>query len=521
MTSVAVQNATQVSSSPLELRTYGVSKSYGATVALEHADIVLRAGEVHALLGENGAGKSTLVRILTGAVVPDQGDMQLHGKPYRPQNIIEARAHQVATAFQELSLVPNLSVSQNLLLPKLEKSGLGLISARKVIAKGQEILRRHGLERIDAAATVSDLPLAERQRIEITRSLENAGRVLILDEPTASLAETDWLFEQIRKAQARGVAVLYISHRLAEVREICTVATVLRNGRTIATVGLEDASDSDIFEMMVGHPVDQDRADAREIDSTRQQRIVVENLCSDNVDDISFTLREGEVLGIAALEAQGQRELFRTLAGLQTRQSGTIKVDGKPAKFKSPRDALRFESGICYLPEERKTEGILAGLSSATNVVLPLLSSIARFGFVGRDAERDAARDAANQVDMDERYLDFAIGDLSGGNQQKTLMARTLATGVKTLLLFDPTRGVDVGTKESIYAAIGAFADQGGSVLFYSSELPEIVQLADRCLVLYNRRIFQEFVGHDISEQRLVAAMIGHNNAAETEMETV
>lgn len=521
MTSVAVQSATQASLSTLELRAYGVSKSYGATVALEHADIVLRAGEVHALLGENGAGKSTLVRILTGAIVPDQGDMQLHGKPYQPQNILEARSHQVATAFQELSLVPNLSVAQNLLLPKLEKSSLGLISARRVIAKGQEILSRHGLERIDAAAIVSDLPLAERQRIEIARSLENAGRVLILDEPTASLAETDWLFAQIRKAQARGVAVLYISHRLAEVREICTVATVLRNGRTIATVGLQEASDGDIFEMMVGHPVEKVRPDARAIDDTTQKRIVVENLCSDKVDNISFELREGEILGIAALEAQGQRELFRTLAGLQTRQSGTIKIDGKPAKFNSPRDALQFESGICFLPEERKTEGILAGLSAATNVVLPLLPRIARAGFIGRDAERDAARGAAGQVDMDERYLDFAIGDLSGGNQQKALMARTLATGVKTLLLFDPTRGVDVGTKESIYAAIGAFADQGGSVLFYSSELPEIVQLADRCMVLYNGRIFQEFVGRDISEQRLVAAMIGHHKTNETVMEAV
>lgn len=521
MTSAAALKATQVSAPSLELSASGVSKSYGATVALEHADIVLRAGEVHALLGENGAGKSTLVRILTGAVVPDQGEMQLHGKSYFPQNIIEAREHQVATAFQELSLVPNLSVAQNLLLPKLEKSRLGIISAGKVIAKGQEILSRHGLERIDAAAIVGDLPLAERQRIEIARSLENAGRVLVLDEPTASLAETDWLFTQIRKAQTRGVAVLYISHRLAEVREICTVATVLRNGKTIATVGLKDASDSDIFEMMVGHPVDQDRPTARQIDPNIQQRIVVEELCSDKLVGISFGLRQGEVLGIAALEAQGQRELFRTLAGLQTRQSGTIKVDGKLAKFKSPRDALQFESGICYLPEERKTEGILSGLSAATNVVLPLLPSISRAGLVGSEAEENAARGAADQVDMSERYLSFAIGDLSGGNQQKALMARTLATGAKTLLLFDPTRGVDVGTKESIYAAIGAFADQGGSVLFYSSELPEIVKLADRCMVLYNGRVFQEFTGRDISEQRLVAAMIGHGNTAETKLEAV
>lgn len=493
-----------------EMRAAGVSKSYGATVALEHADIVLKAGEVHALLGENGAGKSTLVRIFTGAVIPDRGEMQLHGETYAPRSILEARKREVATAFQELSLVPNLSVAQNFLLPALAGRGSPLISHRHVIARGADILERHGLLRIDPTARVGDLPLAERQRIEIARAIENAGRVLILDEPTASLAETDWLFEQIGKARARGVAILYISHRLAEVREICTAATVLRNGRSIATVGLGSASDADIFEMMVGHRVEHSRRSARVAGSARAPRLAAEDLAGHGVRGVSLQLGEGEILGVAALEGQGQRGLFRLLAGLETPTAGAIRVDGKVAAYRSPRAALRCGSGISYLPEERKTEGILAGLSAATNVVLPFLPRVGRAGFIGRHGEEKAAQPAAQEVALNPRYLGFAIGDLSGGNQQKSLMARTLATGARTLLLFDPTRGVDVGTKEAIYAAIRAFAERGGSVLFYSSELPEIVQLADRCLVLYGGQVFRALEGDDIAEQTLVAAMIGH-----------
>lgn len=493
-----------------EMRASGVSKSYGATVALEHADIALKAGEVHALLGENGAGKSTLVRIFTGAVIPDRGEMRLHGETYAPRSIIEARKCEVATAFQELSLVPNLSVAQNFLLPALAGRGSPLISHRHVMARGAEILERHGLLRIDPAARVGDLPLAERQRIEIARAIENAGRVLILDEPTASLAETDWLFEQIGKARARGVAILYISHRLAEVREICSSATVLRNGRSIGTVGLASAGDGDIFEMMVGHRVEHARRPVRVADPTSAPRLAVENLAGHGLRGVSLHLGAGEILGVAALEGQGQRGLFRLLAGLETPADGVIRVDGTVATYRSPRAALRCGSGISYLPEERKTEGILAGLSAATNVVLPLLPRVGRAGFIGRRDEEKAAQPSADQVALNPRYLGFAIGDLSGGNQQKALMARTLATGARTLLLFDPTRGVDVGTKESIYAAIRAFAERGGSVLFYSSELPEIVQLADRCLVLYGGQVFRELQGDNIAEQTLVAAMIGH-----------
>lgn len=498
-------------SGPATLVAAGLRKAYGATVALENADIRLTPGVVHALLGENGAGKSTLVRILTGAAAADAGELLLHGQAYSPSTLIEARRLGVATAFQELSLVPNLSVAQNLLLPNLPRGSLGLVSRSRVLDAGAAMLARHGLGRINPAAQVETLPLAERQRIEIARAMENAAAVLILDEPTAALAETDWLFERIRAATDKNVAVLYISHRLAEVREVCSEATVLRNGKSIASVGLSQASDADIFEMMVGRRVGHDARPANtKLAATEKPRISVAGLGGHGLDNVTFDLRPGEVLGLAALEGQGQRGLFRMLAGLETPTQGKMHVDGREVSPANPRAALKSGSGIAYLPEERKTEGILAGLSAATNVVLPTLPQVAFAGLIGPQAETEAARPAAKKVEMSERYLSFAIGDLSGGNQQKALVARTLATGAKTLLLFDPTRGVDVGTKRSIYAAIRAFAAEGGSVLFYSSELPEVVQLADRCLVLYGGQIFKSFEGGEIVEQDLVAAMLGH-----------
>ncbi|MBI4924006.1 MAG: sugar ABC transporter ATP-binding protein [Devosia nanyangense] len=493
----------------------GLRKAYGATVALAQADITLNAGTVHALLGENGAGKSTLVRILTGAAVPDAGEIVLHGQRYAPRNLIQARAQGVATAFQELSLVPNLSVAQNLLLPTLPRGPIGLVSSRRAREAGAAILARHGMERIDPTAEVGLLPLAERQRIEIVRAIENAGRVLILDEPTASLAETEWLFERIRMVTAKGVAVLYISHRLAEVREICGEATVLRNGNSIASVSLEEATDEDIFEMMVGRRLDRTSRHRTSLAQTAgPTRLSVKGLGGHGLSDISFDLRPGEVLGLAALEGQGQRALFRMLAGIEKAERGETAIDGMAANLSSPRRALRIGSGVAYLPEERKTEGVLAGLSAATNVVLPIMSAAAFAAVITPQAELSAARPASGKVEMNARYLSFAIGDLSGGNQQKALVARTLATAAKTLLLHDPTRGVDVGTKQSIYAAIRSFAAEGGAVLFYSSELAEIVQLADRCLVLYGGRISQTFEGEAIAEQALVAAILGHAPSA-------
>ena len=487
-----------------------VSKSYGATVALEGVDLVLQPGEVHALLGENGAGKSTLVKILSGVVRPDGGAMALAGRAFQPRTILDSRSHGVATAFQELSLLPNLTVAENLMMPRMPRGRTGLASASAARLAASEILRRYDLARIDADETVSALSLADRQRLEIVRAMEHATKVLVLDEPTAALSEVEWLFGLVRQITARGVAVLYISHRLAEVRALCSRATVLRNGRSIATVDLAGASDADIFEMMVGRAVRNDKTPRPSRDSAAPASLAVAGLAGGQLKDVSFTLRQGEVLAVAALEGQGQRDLFRILAGLARPAAGSIHIDGKPTVLRNPQGALKAGRGIAYVPEERKTEGILSSLTAAGNITLPVAGRISRGGLVWSGLEAKAAASVAESVDLAARYLSFPIADLSGGNQQKALLARTLLTGAQTLLLFDPTRGVDVGTKQSIYAAIRRFADAGGSVLFYSSELPEVTDLADRCMVLYGGRIFAEFHGEELEEQRLVGALVGH-----------
>lgn len=500
--------------SHLAVRISKIAKSYGPTVALDSVSIDLYPGEVHALLGENGAGKSTLVKILSGVVKPDEGSMAIFGKPYQPHSIVDARAQGVATAFQELSLLPNLSIAENLMLPKMPRGSLGLASHRSATAAAGKILKEYGLAHFDPDLPVGMLSLSDRQRLEIVRAFTHASKLLILDEPTAALADVEWLFEHVRRQKNLQTAILYISHRLGEVRAMCSRATILRNGRSIGTVELSGASDENIFEMMVGRSA-REAVDAQpSVSDNAPVALSVRGLSGGILRDVSFNVRQGEIVGIAALDGQGQRDLFRMLAGLSKTKSGDVEIDGVPAQITNPGAALHVGNGLAYLPEDRKSEGILAGLTTASNMVLPVISRIAQGGVVWSASERRAARKIAEAVDLQERYLHFKIDELSGGNQQKALLARVIMTGARTLLLFDPTRGVDVGTKQSIYEAVRKFAADGGSVLFYSSELPELVHLAYRCIVLYGGRIFAEYQGDAIDEQTLVGALIGHARGA-------
>jgi ribose transport system ATP-binding protein len=500
----------------LAVRIAKIAKSYGPTVALDSVSIDLRPGEVHALLGENGAGKSTLVKILSGVVKPDSGSMSILGSPYTPHGIVDARTQGVATAFQELSLLPNLSIAENLMLPKMPRGMLGLASHRSAMAAAGRILRDYGLAHFDPDTPVGVLSLSDRQRLEIVRAFTHAAKLLILDEPTAALADVEWLFELVRRQKTLQTAILYISHRLGEVRTLCSRATILRNGRSIGTVELSGASDENIFEMMVGRSARETINALPKTGEAAPVALGVKGLSGGILSDVSFDVRQGEIVGIAALEGQGQRDLFRTLIGLAKARGGSVEIDGVRAQISSPGAALHFGNGLAYLPEDRKSEGILAGLTTASNMVLPIISRIGCGGIVWPAGERRAARETAAVVDLQERYLHFKIDELSGGNQQKALLARVIMTGARTLLLFDPTRGVDVGTKQSIYEAIRKFAADGGSVLFYSSELPELVHLAHRCIVLYGGRIFAEYQGDAIDEQTIVGALIGHARGAKT-----
>jgi len=491
------------------LRVAGLSRRYGATVALKHVDITIRAGEVHAILGENGAGKSTLVKILSGVVQPNEGQMLLDGAPHTPRSIFDARNCGVSTAFQELSLIPHMTVAENLLLPNVSRGWVWPERKRSILARAGEIMADWEIVDIAPESLVEDLPLAQRQRIEITRALSHARGLLVLDEPTAALPDTRWLFRQIRRLTGLGVAVMYISHRLSEVREICQQATILRNGTTIETVRLAGVDDAGIFAMMVGHaPSD---PTARTVDSTACGAVLLtaRDLCVGAVQGLNLDLRAGEIVGVAALEGQGQQDLFRVLGGVTRRDSGQIAVGGVEADLGSPGKAQRTGPGIAFVPEERKTDGIFENLTAASNIVMADFAAGGGGWFVNGQIERRRAGTSAARVALAPRYLDFEVGNLSGGNQQKVLLARALMSGAKILVLFDPARGVDVGTKQSIYAMMRDFVKSGGTILFYSSELSELVHLSSRCLVMYDGRIVADLPGPILSEETLLAAAHG------------
>jgi len=497
----------------LVLHVEGVAKSYGPTVALRQVTLDLRPGEVHALLGENGAGKSTLVKILSGIVRPDTGSIRLDGRPYEPHSLLDARSRGVSTAFQELSLLPNLTVATNLALPHQRKGPVGLASRRLNERHAAEVLAACDAADIASHALVSDLSLAEKQRVEIVRAVSHRPCLLILDEPTAALAEPEWLFRIVERLAASGVGVLYISHRLAEVRRLCRRGTVLRNGQSIETVELADARDADIFRMMVGRSAEEAERPTRvAIGQTTPAALTLHDVRGPGVHGVSLQLHRAEILGVAALEGQGQRELFRMIGGAAPIDGGTLAVGARPMYFASPLQALR--AGIGFVPEERKTEGIFLGLTTTINISLPILGRLLRFGLIDRGRERAEVASAAQRVGLATRYIGMRISALSGGNQQKAVIARVLLSGARILVLFDPTRGVDVGTKEVIYAVIRDFTAQGGSVLLYSTELSELVHLADRCLALYRGRVAGTVSGAALTEERLVSLATGHGGEA-------
>ncbi|HEX3465523.1 MAG TPA: ATP-binding cassette domain-containing protein [Candidatus Elarobacter sp.] len=496
----------------------GLTKYYGATVALRDVSLEVRSGEIHALLGENGAGKSTLVKILNGIVVPDAGTILVGGAPFRAASPAAAQRAGVATAFQELSLLPNLSVATNLMLPRLVKGFAGLASPAANERAARAILREFGAAEIDPNATAGELSLGERQRIEIVRALSREPRLLLLDEPTAALADPAWLFAAIRRLAAGGTAVLYITHRLAEVRALCARATILRNGANVGTVDLASTGDAEIFRMIAGGSLAGRANGALPAHrAASAPALEARGLSGTSLSEIGFTLHRGEILGVAALEGQGQRELFAILGGSARAAGGTVTANGDELRHATPAAALR--DGIGVLPEERKTEAIFPGLRTSANISLPILARLRRFGLIDSSRERRTVDAEATAVDLPPRYLGMDVTALSGGNQQKALVARVLLSGARTLVLYDPTRGVDVATKQVIYEVVRRFVRDEGSVLLYSTELAELVELADRCLVMYRGRIVAEVAGDALSETHLIALATGHAVNGETPRE--
>ncbi len=497
----------------------GVRKAYGATVAVNDVSFSIATGSVHALLGENGAGKSTIVRLLSGLVMPDTGGFSVFGERVRLSSPRVSHQHGIQTAFQEMTLVRDLTVLDNMLLPYGPVGPLGMLRKRRARDSVAAHLESLGLGDIALDDDIGTLELAEQQKIEIARSIYREPRVLLLDEPTSTLSgrDVDWLGEIIARLSAQGVTIVFISHRLQEVRAFCSSMTVMRNGRHIATARVQDHSDAEVFAMIVGRTLDHafpPRAPAGRM--LGPEVLGARGLATTGkLRDASFSLRAGEILGVAGLQGMGQLDLFLGCFGMADRTAGELRVDGQPVAINSPADAVRSNIGLGLVPEDRKTEALFLKLNGKHNASLPVISRFHTGILIDEQAEAAAVERIFEMVDVDQRAMWTRVGAFSGGNQQKIAIAKWLLAESRMLLLYDPTRGIDVGTKNELYSLMRAFADAGGAVLFYSTEIPELVHLADRVLVFYAGRVAAELADENLTEDEILRATLGASTHAQ------
>ncbi len=473
------------------LRMDGIGKSFPGVRALENVSLELRAGEVLALLGENGAGKSTLIKILAGAQDPDVGSIRINGVETRWRTPVESRRAGIAVIHQEFNLVPTLTAAENLFLGQ-EQSRFGWIKQGDEASKAGELFRRIGTD-IDPATPCRDLSVAQQQGVEIARALASDARIVVMDEPTAALTsqEVDKLFAIVRELKKQGIGVIYVSHRLDEIFTLAERVTVLRDGQHVATSPIGEINRSMLIEMMVGRRLNQEFPKRQA--EIGEPRLVVKNLCrSTQVRDVSFTIRRGEVLALTGLIGSGRTETARLLFGADRRDRGDIELDGKPLEIASPRDAIA--AGIALLTEDRKAQGLVLGQSARDNFALANLTQWSRLGWIDQGQERSAFQRFIDRLRIRLASPDQPVATLSGGNQQKVLLARWLQRHCEVVLFDEPTRGVDVGAKVEIYERINELACAGKAVLVISSELLEVLGMADRVLVMREGRIAGEIV---------------------------
>jgi len=491
----------------------GLRKAFGATLAVDDASFAIEVGASHALLGENGAGKSTIVKLLSGLLEPDRGDIRLFGAAARLKSPRDAHRYGVQTAFQEMTLAPDLTVLDNMLLPYAPTGWTGMIRRRAAESAVRAHFDELGFD-VELWREVGDLDLAVQQKIEIARAIFRKPRILLLDEPTSTLAgrDVEWLGQVIARLKQQGVTILFISHRMREVRAFCDSVTILRNGRHIATAPASELSDAQIIEMIVGRSIAQTfpPRPARPATSDASETLAARDLAAGHkLQSAMFSLRKGEILGVAGLQGMGQLDLFLACFGMTDIHRGQIFVDGRPVTIASPADALRPNIGLGFLPEDRKTEALFLELNGKHNASLPVIERFCRYGLVRGEREDRAVAEAFERVEVDRRALWTPVKSFSGGNQQKIAIAKWLLAESRILLLFDPTRGIDVGTKHELYILMRAYAEAGGSILFHSTEIPELVHLCDRVLVLYGGRIVAEIGAGGLTENEIMRAALG------------
>lgn len=503
-----------ISDSTLSLlvKVTNVTKRFGGTVALNDASFACERGSIHALVGENGAGKSTLVKLLAGVVVPDSGSININGQALTIRSPADAAALSIVPVFQELSLMRSLTVAENVFISNPPYNRLRLINHRKLRQQTEQLFGRLGFSNIDPDALISELPLAQRQLVEIAKALSRDPQLLIMDEGTSALAVHDvgLVFAAMRRMRDEGRSVVFISHRMDEVKEIADRMTIFRDGQDVGSFPMIDFDEQQMVQLMIGRKLEQ-VFPSKPVPTAKYHPLLdVTDLSWDRtLSHINFNVGKGEIVGLGGLDGQGQRELLFALFGLLRGVSGQVHIEGKTQHINSPSVAASAGIGLALIPEDRKTEGLILKMSVGENATLAIIDKLSRFGLIDRRRELAATEHVIRQMQVKTPSEKTPVQNLSGGNQQKIVIGKWLLTQTKLYLLHDPTRGIDVGTKQEIYRLMRTLADQGAGILFFSTELAELVGMCDRVLVLYEGKIIRELVGTEITQQHIVSAALG------------
>jgi ribose transport system ATP-binding protein len=486
------------------LQAEGIVKRFPGVVALNGVSLEIRAGETHALLGENGAGKSTLIKTIAGVYHPDAGEIRIDGRPARIRNPHDAQVLGISTIYQEFTLAPDMSVAENIFLGRepLRIRALSIVDRRALVERTREVLASLDLQ-IDPEATVRHLGVAQQQMVEIAKALSLDARLIIMDEPTATLTshEIDRLFQTIGRLKQRGVAIVYVSHRLEEVKGIADRATILRDGAYVATVAVASTTIDEMIRLMVGRDL-KDKFPKLNVEPG-DEVLRVEGLTRKGIlHGVSFRVRRGEIVGIAGLVGARRTETARAIFGADPLDSGRIFLHGKPVLVRTPADAIA--NRVALVPEDRKRHGIFASLSVRENVVLSGLRQFSRKGLLDLRGERRRAQEFVSSLRVATPDVEKWVRDLSGGNQQKVVIAKWLNTNAELFLFDEPTRGIDVGAKIEVYRLMGELVSRGAAIVMISSELPEILGMSDRILVMRDGRICGEFARADATEENIL-----------------